>query len=627
MISTADKILAQWGKYKQEGDNRYRGNCPYRAGSDSNGFVLTINDGEHGAFSDHSGNESGSLYRLAELMGIEKPDKRIEVRSTKVQIKGLEDYDLRHYVPIGTYAKAGWQAETLYNRPVVTWTTQSGKRARYIDEKGGFTWVGDNEGNCWYGLDRAIDIAYSKLSLLSSSMPIVLCNGEASTVAAQAHGIPAFCGTGGEGAISDDMLEHLKEIWKGEIYIALDCDDKGKKESEKVKKLLLDAIIIDLGLSDKGDLADFCGLHANYNPMQALKNIVKSERKEQTQEIVEHIEFVSGDEMFSKFNEFITESPELFGRVIKMPFATLRQSGGFADMMTTKKVWLIGNVSGGGKTIFSESLCDEWNKIGHNVFYIGDEWTPMELTARRVQRNYEGANPVTFMEFLHYANTGNEFPQSKITEMALTIRKLRTWKGQTYNMKVSSSAKVVFLEDIMDSLSRKIEVIRASGQQIDVIVLDYLSLYETRGKANNLEEYKVGLFKSYCKALDVLGVTTIQVKKDAEDRVIKRGGFLTQHDLYWVRPDKGNLISTMNRVLRQEPATGLPFLDINGQPEPTANFTIVTAKNSVASPHEYAYFHFDFKRMRIREGLHPDYYFQDGRVLIRNEADLKNLGA
>lgn len=614
MISTADKILAQWGKYKQEGSNRYRGNCPYRSGSDSNGFVLTISDGEHGAFADHAGGETGSLYRLAELMGIEKPDKRIAIQSTKVTIDSLVDYANRHYTKVSFFIEAGWHTETIRNRPVVTWQTQSGKRARYIDDKGGFTWVGENEGNCWYGLSKAVKRAYDM------SKAIVLCNGEASTVAGQAHGIPAFCGTGGEGSISDDMLKELKLAWKGQIYIALDCDSKGKAASDKVKTMLPDAIVIDLGLSDKGDLADFCGLHANHNPMKALQNIVQSERKENTQEIIEHIEFTSSSDMFSKFTEFITESPELFGRVIKMPFGSLRQAGGFADMITTKKVWLIGNVSGGGKTIFSESLCDEWNRMGHNVFYIGDEWTSMELTARRIQRNYEGQTPVTFLEFLHYANTGNEFSQNKITEMASTIRKLRGWRGETYSMKVSASAKVVFLEDIMDSLGRKVELLRAAGKTVDVVVLDYLSLYETRGKANNLEEYKVGLFKSYCKALDVLGVTTIQVKKDAEDRVISKGGFLTQHDLYWVRPDKGNLISTMNRVLRRDPnRDGKPFLDVNGQPEPTPNFSIVTAKNSVASPHEYAYFHFDFKYMRIREGLHPHYCLRDGFVQIKDE--------
>ena len=624
MISTADKILAQWQGWKIKG-GQYRGSCPFVSSSDGESFSLKIEDGEHGAWSyfasKNASEESGSLYELADKMQIPRPDKRIEVQSTKTTIDGLEDYAKGHYTDVQFFIDVQWQAETIYNRPALTWQTQSGKRARYIDAKGGFTWVGENKGNCWYMLEKAIKCAYA------DSIPIVLCNGEASTVAGQAHGIPAFCGTGGEGAISDDMLSKLNNLWKGQIYIALDCDDKGKVASDKVQKLLPDAIIIDLGLSDKGDLADFCGLHTNHNPMKALQNIVTSERKEQTQEIIEHIEFVSSHDLLSQFIEFVTESPELFGRVIKMPFTSLRRSGGFANMMTTKKVWLIGNVSGGGKTILSESLCDAWNKMGHNTVYMGDEWTPMESIARCVQRNYQGQNAVDYMQFLEYAEAKGklEFSQSQTLEMAMTSRYIRSWKGKNYVMKTNS--KVAFLEDIMDSLSRKIEAIRADGKEIDVVVLDYLSLYDTKAQSNNVEEYKVGLFKSYCKTLDVLGVSTVQVNQSASDRVVKSGGFLTALDLYYIRPDKGNLISTMNRVLRSDPATDKPYLDLNGQPEPTSNIAIVTAKNSVASPQEYAYFHFDFKRMRICEGLHPDYHYRDGRVLIRDTADLSSLGA
>ncbi|MEL6527141.1 MAG: hypothetical protein AAFQ07_15670, partial [Chloroflexota bacterium] len=160
-----------------------------------------------------------------------------------------------------------------------------------------------------------------------------------------------------------------------------------------------------------------------------------------------------------------------------------------------------------------------------------------------------------------------------------------------------------------------------NGTRMDVIILDYLSLYDTRAQTgNNPEEYKVGVFKSYCKTLDVLGVSTVQVKKEAEDRVMRTGGYLNQHDLFWVRPDKGNLITTMNRVYKSNFEVSpdgyadsdnrhKPFLDDNGQPELTPNMCMVVVKNSVASAYESAYFHFDYDHMRLCEGIHHDYYF------------------
>jgi hypothetical protein len=289
------------------------------------------------------------------------------------------------------------------------------------------------------------------------------------------------------------MLNELSTKWNGEIYIAYDCDEPGQNAAQKIKsEKLPNAIIVDLGLSDKGDLADFCGLHSKYKPLQALKNLVKNKTSEHAEEIKSHIEFISSNALLSQCVEFMTESPDLFGRVIRMPYASLRASGGFAELMTTKKVWLIGNVSGGGKTILSESLSDEWNQLGYNTFYIGDEWSPMELTARRIQRNWFGQDPVGYMDYLRYANGERQFTAQEHEDAALTIRKLRTWRGQMFSMKVSANDKVVFLEDIMESLSQKVEVLRANDETVDIVILDYLSLYETRGNANNLEEYKVG---------------------------------------------------------------------------------------------------------------------------------------
>ena len=628
MQSTAEKILAQWVGHKKQRDGSYRGNCPYRLESDSNAFVLRIEDGEHGAYIDHATMESGSLYELAHKMNIETPKgNRHEIESTKGAYSGLEDYATRHFAPLEAFKHAGWYQDTLYNRPALFWKTESGLRARYIDDKAtkdAYVWVGDNKGRCWYGLDRAI----SKANAISA--PLVLCNGEASTIVADYHGIPAFCGTGGEGSYSDEMLEALNNRWSGQIIIALDCDNKGVQASESVATKLNKAIIVDLGLSKGGDLADFCGLHGE-QALSALQKLATQQLDKMQVEIAEFIQFVDGNSLLTTFQKFVIEEPSLFGRVIRMPFNGMRQSGGFADLMTTKKVWFIGNVSGGGKTLFSETLCDGWNAIGYNVFYVGDEWSPMELTARRIQRaTPDNLKPVEYMDYLRYVDGQiQEFSQQELNSINLGIRAIRSREGTTYYMQVSEQArKVIFLEDICEAIAVKVNNLRENGIRIDVIILDYLSLYNLRDDdGKNSEENKAFLFKAWCKSLDVLGVSTVQVNKVSEDRVIHKGGFLTQHDLHWIRPDKGNLISTMNTILatnfemkadcyKGDLNYNKPYLNENGLPMYTPNIVMVTAKNSVASAQEFSYFHFDFTRMRICEFLHPEYIYDDYNKLI-----------
>jgi hypothetical protein len=619
MRSTADKVLSelQARGFKKRG-TEWRGNHPFKPDSDSESFAVTIRDGEHGAYKYWAGNEQGSLYDLAKLFDIETPNGTgISVSDTKISYQSLDEYAQKHYAPVEAFTKAGWQYETIYNRPAITWEVRTGKRVRWCDTSE-FMWLGGGS-NCWYGLDRAIQIAYER------SYPIVLCNGEASTIVAQHYGIPAFSGTGGEGAISDEMKKYLDDKWQGQVIIALDCDTKGRDAAQDVHTILGRGAIIDLGLSDKGDLADFCGLHANYNPMKALQALARTEMQVATDDLTSHIEFISNHALLIDFGKFLEEDPSLFGRTIRMPFHSMRAAGGFASIMTTKKVWFIGNISGGGKTLMSETLCDEYNRLGYNVVYIGSEWSPMELQARQVQRAYKGLPLLTYNDYLQIAN-GVQIPShDMITNAAYAARAIRSRPGKTWFMSIKNDVAitnpdkmVVFLEDTLNSLAQTIQTLRANNENIDVVVMDYLSLYETRGTANNLEEYKAGVFKAYCNSLDVLGISTVQVKKEAEDRVVNRGGFLGKHDLYWVRPDKANFITTMNVIYkpRIEVENGLdpseavkPYLNLNGEPEPTPNFGMSVVKNSVGSPYHHAYFHFDYDHLRVIEGLHPDYEY------------------
>lgn len=257
--STAAKVLAALDRYalKRSASNFYRANSPYRAGSNSHGFalILSSDDGEHGAWFDHVSQEKGSLYQLAEHLGIATPRKPVE--DSKRAYAGLADYARAHGIDADTLRAAGWRETTHSGRPALAFQTANGERYRFLD--GGKPSYINRPGcqACWYGLARAIRLAEAE----GPAEPLVICNGEISTVVAQAHGIAACAITGGEKRLPDALVAELKAQWKGRVLIALDCDDTGRNATKAILGQLPDAYAVDLQLGTGGDLADFCRLY------------------------------------------------------------------------------------------------------------------------------------------------------------------------------------------------------------------------------------------------------------------------------------------------------------------------------------------------------------------------------
>lgn len=251
-MSTSAQVIAKLeaNGFKLQG-NEWRGNSPFRNGSDSKGFTVRIEDDEHGAYTDHASGESGSLYELAAKFNIEIP--RAKVETTKRAYTGLADYATAHGVEADVFRAAGW-SEVIHNdRPALAFTTDTGTRYRYLDGKGSYTNVTGYKA-CWYGLKRAIARA-TELQL-----PIVLVNGEATTVAAQHYGFPACAVTNGERRYPEHLLDELKSKWSGGFILAFDCDDTGRRVAREIERQLAGrpVAVMDLGLTDGGDLADFC---------------------------------------------------------------------------------------------------------------------------------------------------------------------------------------------------------------------------------------------------------------------------------------------------------------------------------------------------------------------------------
>ena len=281
-MTTGDSVLsamqAMGIKVKRENDH-YRSNSPLRPGSDSYGFVLRIDsDGEHGAYHDHVTGDNGSLYDLAKLLNVELPKiERLQVVNTRRAYRDLDEYAALKGVDKSVFVAAGWSDEVKHDheqRPYIEFRTATGARRRYLDNGKDKFKSPQGYKRCWYGLRAAAAKAQQQ------GLPLVMCNGEPSAVIGQHFGVPAFAMTGGETAnIPAELLEELRGTWQGDIVIALDCDKAGAKGAAKYAETLRESgyavTVVDLGLSDKGDLADYCKLHSA-DAMPQLRALAKS---------------------------------------------------------------------------------------------------------------------------------------------------------------------------------------------------------------------------------------------------------------------------------------------------------------------------------------------------------------
>lgn len=266
--TTGEKVLQHLQAYelKRHGDE-WRCNSPLRPGANSHSFTVRIEaDGEHGAWTDHAGGDSGSLYDLAERLHIPIESTytaRTAVEDSNRLYKTLSDYAAFKGVPVEAFSKAGWSDPITYDkRPAFEFPTSGGKRYRFTD--GGKPKFKSEKGykTCWYGLKIAVTLAKQ------NGQPLILCNGEPSVIVAMHYKVPACAITGGEQpTIPAALLDELKSLWQGSIIIALDCDEAGRKAAAGKAKILRAAgypvTVVDLGLGDKGDLADICKLHTD----------------------------------------------------------------------------------------------------------------------------------------------------------------------------------------------------------------------------------------------------------------------------------------------------------------------------------------------------------------------------
>lgn len=569
-MSTAEKVLSALAAHdlKKHG-NEYRCNSPFRPGSNSHAFAVRIDDEEHGAFTDHVTNESGSLYQLAQRLNIELPE-RAPVVDTKRDYTGLEDFALAHGIAADVLRQAKWREDTLENRPCLIYQTETGERVRFlnrVDGKPTYRAVKSGYKPCWYGLDKAIS---------QNAGLIVLCNGEISTVAAQAHGVPAFATTAGEKKLSDELLAQFqKRGYAGQVLIALDCDKTGRATAQAIAQQLPGSVVVDLQLADKGDLADFCRLYDS-DSLNALKRLISPQKpagSEANPSASDAAISTPVPDMVYAHTVAVNAIREIeldrvqSGYPLLMPLKAFHRLNGGARIIPPGKTLLVIAPTAGGKTSFLETLVDAWLRRGIGGMWRGDEWTPEEYHYRRVQR-YGGidSNRIIAHE-LWKQETARGVPENLKQGQRLTDNEilhyqevsmgLAEWQGQLQYYTASRDKKTV--EVMLDIMSQHLVRRRTAGEIVGFAVFDYAQLLKATSKPvdDNVVEHVFGLVKEWGIDSSIVCLLGSQVTKNASEGN-RQNKLINLHDAQFLRADKAYTAIVLNTIYEDHPTEKNP---------------------------------------------------------------------
>jgi hypothetical protein len=290
--------LERYGLKWKPGKTKARCNSPLRPGSNSLAFSIEIKDSAPGGgvFYDHVSKEGGNFVELEQLLpGFVAPSKSapaVKV-SAITAYEGLRDYAQAQGVPERVLSAAGWRVGEYFcpahgrKRRAILFDTKTGTRARFIDGLKPKYMSPSGYRRCWYRLDEALHIAET------TGQPLIICNGEASTLVAQYYGVAATAITGGgENDIPAELLEELRATYRGPITISLDSDDAGRTSSAKMLATLrgvdYEVRAVDLNGEKGFDLANFAKLHQLDTPaaLQALKDLPEAQPEASSIEVL-----------------------------------------------------------------------------------------------------------------------------------------------------------------------------------------------------------------------------------------------------------------------------------------------------------------------------------------------------
>lgn len=512
----------------------------------------------------HGVDKSTAIHALASEFGLE----RVAVDSTKRTYTGLADYASAHGIDPELMCKAGWEYVTevetpkgKWQRPALGFKTDTGYRYRFLDGQEPRFWHPSGYETAWYLLTRALTIADT-----FKRKHLIICNGEASVLSAQGQYMPATCLTGGgERAIPEPLLEHLCDTLSDlEIVIAMDCDDKGRGAATKLYTQLtpyFNSHIVDLGLGDGGDLADFVRLHGDtaYDDLLALTDTqpIPATQPDADTGVIPHTDDSYLDiEVGRRLLAMVNGELPVEVRSFPFPFQTMHKFGQLLRTCTTKKVCLILGASGDGKTQLLETMVDNWALLGVDGIFWGAEWDQDEMIMRRWQRysrtiTYEMV--VNHLSYLGYKseglsdndNYGTPLNQSQVKELTQAQTTLEKFRGSVEYHGCEGLPSDV--DTVFDMMERTIERRRKAGKRVLYVVFDYVQLLESKptDASVNRYEYAFERVKDFARRLNVYCVMTSQVNKDTTRNKAENGIGIA--DAHWIRPDKANVALALVR--------------------------------------------------------------------------------
>lgn len=546
------KALEAFG-LKEKGRGEYRCRSPFRPDSDSDSFTYNSDKGiGHDMVTDTGYNR----FQIARHLGIELPDEteRIPVASTLRSYRDLTDYAREQGVPFETFERAGWKTDSYQNRPCFSFPTQNGTRYRFTDGQKPKYKSQEGYKECWYGLDKALQMGKEML---------VLCNGEASTIVAQHYGIPAFCKTAGERRIPPNLVdEFTAKGFDGQLWIALDCDATGRKQSAEIKYQFPDALVIDLELGDKGDLANFCKLNTR-DSFKALQLKVPEPRPIKPDMVYAHSVAIDA---IASIEEAETGYP------LVVPFECMHEFGGYAEILLPGKLVMVMAATGAGKTSWLESWADFWLRRGIGGVWRGDEFSPLEYLHRRIQR-YSGISMRMIdhhklalreeknnvpVQYRH----GHLMSAAAIDQYQQACGFIADWSGNLAYYEGGRDKKA--LEPMLDIMTREIQNRRKTGEIVAFAVFDYIQLMRTISKPvdDNAYEHSLGLIKEWTIDMDIVSMVGTQITKSASTDIRQNRRQEAQNAMY-VRLDKANL-AIAPRILYMDDPSGA--VDEEGKP-------------------------------------------------------------
>jgi hypothetical protein len=541
---------------KTDGGDQWRCNNPWRVGADSMSFRLKIAaDGEHGSYFDHASDEKGSLYELAEKLNIEPTRKLPAVEATKRAYRDLAEYAAVKGVPAQAFIDMMWKSETVTvkGRPALEFPTRGGKRWRFIDGEKPHFISEPGYKRCWYALERAIRIAKD------TDQPLIICNGEPSTIVGQHFGLATTAVTSGEKKeIPAGLIDQLKEMYSGEIIVALDCDYKGISAALVMVKQFqsagFKAKAIDLYLGETGDIADFCKLNGteSVEKLKACHEIIAPQQAAPSTTPKIEVSYTSDVEALQTYiDELNGDSVPSVPPLIN-PFKFLHKHGGLGHIIPAGKVLYFASVSGGTKTIGFETGWEAYQNQGvHNIIY-SPEWIDdrgaVEMAARSVQR----AGGVSFQEkmlqslhqqerqFRLNTNAGQALPADRVSDSISRANMLIRRPGRSFFIKepgMSAEKMCMSIEAICDLEA-------ANGNTIRAAWLDFAQLLwmeKSDGTGRIWIEAAIGLFKDTCRRKNLVGFVSSQMRKnDAEDA--KNNGKLSADMMQWLSDQQANFV-------------------------------------------------------------------------------------